>query len=65
MDADTRRKVVRRLKLNGFDRTTSYKSGHVSPRCSQCEVLVISGVATHEIGCQNHRQRTPRGRFQL
>ena len=45
------------LVRRGFDK--SYRdllwSGNrvVYPRCSQCEVRVINGVASHETGCQN------------
>ena len=28
----------------------------VSVRCSQCEALVICGLATHETGCLNSRR---------
>lgn len=42
------------LKARGFDRST------VEPftrgawvRCSQCEALVINGIACHETGCPN------------
>lgn len=42
------------LKRRGFD--LSYRSdGYLKPRCSQCEVLVINGVACHETGCPNQK----------
>lgn len=45
------------LKRAGFDLTTYDRStGRYSPRCSQCEVLVINGVATHEMGCPGARR---------
>lgn len=41
---------LRDLKARGFDLST--RSGkYLRPRCSQCEVLVIQGVACHETGC--------------
>jgi hypothetical protein len=45
-----------RLHARGFDRSTisgkvGMQSFHVA--CSQCEALVISGIACHEHGC-NH-----------
>ncbi len=46
------------LQSMGFDNSyftrkrTNYPAT-ISPRCSQCEVLVIQGVACHETGCPN------------
>ncbi len=42
------------LKARGFDRSTkrAFETfAHVA--CSQCEALVINGVACHETGCLN------------
>lgn len=40
------------LQAAGFDR--SFASGpHIYPRCSQCQALVVNGIATHESGCPN------------
>ena len=50
------RKIVRQLKQEGFDRTYASK-GTVSPRCSQCETLVICGLACHEHGCPNKENK--------
>lgn len=42
------------LKRRGFDQST--RSGkYLTPKCSQCQALVIQGVATHEHGCPNLR----------
>mgnify|MGYP001617178391 FL=1 len=46
-----------RFRQQGFNRSyaqSANPSSHlVMPRCSQCEVLVINGVASHETGCPN------------
>ena len=51
---------LERLKQDGFD--WSYRSrgqagqsegAVIYAGCSQCEVLVINGVASHETGCPN------------
>ncbi len=43
---------ITRLRAHGFDQT--YRSGkYLHPRCSQCDTLVINGVACHETGCPN------------
>ena len=45
-----------RLRARGFDRTTyDRESGYYHVRCSQCQALVINGIATHEHGCPNSR----------
>lgn len=45
-----------RLRRAGFDQSRFDRStGYYTVRCSQCEALVISGVATHETGCPNGR----------
>jgi hypothetical protein len=36
----------------GFD-SSELAKGFVRVRCSQCESLVINGIATHEHGCPN------------
>jgi hypothetical protein len=51
-------RTLERIKKEGFDQ--SYESsdlGHVKVRCSQCEALVINGVACHERGCPNARKK--------
>lgn len=57
MDLEARRRTVRSLRSQGFDQTRSYKSGVVKPGCSQCQALVIQGVACHETGCPRVRKR--------
>ena len=50
--------TTQQLQRAGFDRSEfdrSTRTWHV--QCSQCEALVINGVACHERGCPN----TPRG----
>ena len=45
---------VSHLKNQGFDLTEYDKeSKHYTVQCSQCEVMIIQQVATHEIGCPN------------
>jgi hypothetical protein len=44
-----------RLRRAGFDETRYDRAtGHYRVRCSQCEALVINGIATHERGCPNN-----------
>lgn len=46
-----------RLRARGFDLTKYDRSEHrYRVRCSQCEALVINGVACHETGCPNERR---------
>ena len=52
MAVKSTRTIVRQLKQEGFDNTYASK-GVISPRCSQCEALVINGMACHETGCPN------------
>ena len=46
--------MLRKLQQRGFDKarhvpfTSTFRVG-----CSQCEALVINGVACHETGCPN------------
>jgi len=50
------RSILRELKCRGFDRSEYDRirgSHHV--RCSQCEALVINGIACHESGCPNEK----------
>lgn len=59
--ANTKRKPLHRradaLRGQGFDETTcDGREGTIRPRCSQCEVAVINGVACHETGCPNARR---------
>ena len=44
------------LRKRGFDLTTYNRStGYWQVRCSQCQALVINGVACHERGCPHER----------
>lgn len=48
-------RLARVLKL-GFD--LSHRDGrYVRVRCSQCQAVVINGVACHERGCPNVPRR--------
>jgi hypothetical protein len=45
------------LRKQGFDHTEYDRStGYYRVGCSQCECLVINGVACHESGCPNQRK---------
>lgn len=47
-----------RLRKAGFDKTRfNRSSGTYTVRCSQCEAMVINGVACHEKGCPNQRNK--------
>ena len=45
------------LKRRGFDQTYKIRNGGYRVKCSQCEALVINGVATHETGCINQKRK--------
>jgi hypothetical protein len=45
--------MYQNLLARGFDATEHTRSRFARPKCSQCEVLVINGVACHETGCSN------------
>jgi hypothetical protein len=49
--------LVAEMEAHGFDRSYATGRDGVRVRCSQCEALVISGVATHETGCPNTKDR--------
>ncbi len=57
MNEVERKDLRRSLKRRGFDRTKSYKAGFVRPVCSQCQALVIQGMACHETGCPNAKRK--------
>lgn len=42
-----------RLAGRGFDNCRADGNGAIRVGCSQCESLVINGVACHETGCPN------------
>lgn len=49
-----RYETLRGLRERGFDKSSYDKKSHSwRVRCSQCEALVINGVACHETGCPN------------
>ena len=53
-------KLAARLRSLGFDQScvTRGDTGRsVSVSCSQCDALVINGIATHESGCPNAKRR--------
>ena len=53
---NTESPAVKRLHAAGFDLSYAVDKRYQRVRCSQCEALVINGVATHERGCPNQRQ---------
>ena len=50
------RRLLQQLKDRGFDMSEKGENGVCLVQCSQCEALVISGVACHEQGCPNERK---------
>jgi hypothetical protein len=48
----SKRKLVKRLKEEGFDESL-LECGVVFVKCSRCAAAVIQGVACHERGCPN------------
>ena len=51
----TNKQRIEHYQALGFDSTTC-DDEYTRIKCSQCEVLVIQGIATHEIGCPNSRK---------
>jgi replicative superfamily II helicase len=50
--------LLQSLRRRGFDRSEYDRSrGTHHVRCSQCEALVINGVACHEAGCPNEKRK--------
>jgi RNA polymerase subunit RPABC4/transcription elongation factor Spt4 len=49
----TRQRTLEVLRVQGFDHVEPRKGGYIYVGCSQCEALVINGVACHETGCPN------------
>uniref|UniRef100_A0A6M3JQQ2 Uncharacterized protein n=1 Tax=viral metagenome TaxID=1070528 RepID=A0A6M3JQQ2_9ZZZZ len=46
--------TLQRLRKAGFDSSEYNRSkGTYHVQCSQCDALVINGVACHETGCPN------------
>lgn len=52
----SKKSKVQQLRDQGFDRAEYLGNRTWRPRCSQCEVLVINGIACHETGCPNQRK---------
>lgn len=48
-----RRNLLQSLRRQGFDDSYRSDSGGYRVRCSQCEAIVINGMACHETGCPN------------
>lgn len=46
------------LRSQGFDRSSYAGAKQWRVRCSQCEAMVINGIATHERGCPNAPRQT-------
>ena len=52
----TLEEMVESRHEEGFDDSIiNHDDNAVSVRCSQCEALVISGIASHEMGCPNRK----------
>lgn len=52
MTPQQRNAYADQLRGQGFDRVSvDNDEGTIGVRCSQCEVLVIQGMPTHETGC--------------
>lgn len=49
------RALLARMQAEGFDCARIERRGSVAVACSQCETLIISGIATHETHCPNAR----------
>jgi hypothetical protein len=48
--------LAEKLRRQGFDESyVSRDSGAVRVRCSQCQALVINGMACHERGCPHEK----------
>lgn len=54
-EMERRKRIVANLKRRGFDQTYAIRGAGIRPKCSQCESLVINGIACHEKGCPNAR----------
>lgn len=53
--------IAKSLRDRGFDKSrVSDESDGARVGCSQCEALVINGVACHETGCPNESRRRNR-----
>lgn len=53
--------IAQSLRNRGFDKSRVSDDGEgARVGCSQCEALVINGMACHETGCPNERSRRNR-----
>ncbi len=49
--------LLQSLINRGFDRSEIRdETGGINVRCSQCDALVIQGLACHETGCRNSKK---------
>lgn len=55
------KRLLEAARDSGFDRSYIVKYGKVRIGCSQCEALVINGVACHERGCPNQVREREEG----
>ncbi len=55
MTSIERKRQLQGLAAHGFDqcRMTLNRPATIRVSCSQCEALVINGIACHETGCPN------------
>lgn len=54
-------RIAKDLHDRGFDKSSVFKdSDGARVGCSQCEALVINGIACHETDCPNARSRKNR-----
>lgn len=51
----TIQQTIERYQALGFDQTSTERGRAYRVKCSQCAVMVINGVPTHEHGCPNTR----------
>lgn len=56
MTSDEKRKLAARLRGEGFKTSYDKDSLGVRVTCSQCQAMVIQGVAVHERGCPNEKR---------
>lgn len=59
-----RNRTKEKLRKRGFDKTKYDRStGYYRVGCSQCQALIINGVACHETGCPNAREKRHEPRY--
>lgn len=52
-EAKQRLSTLRTVQNRGFDQSYVNEDKHIRVKCSQCEAMVINGIACHEAGCPN------------